>query len=101
VVSRDGGTETIAVVGDLDIERAVRLGEAVRHAETGTADRIVVDLREASSLDHPALEMLWAMRIRLEEWPERLLLVPPVSEAVRRFIADAGRREMLFGARGA
>jgi hypothetical protein len=77
VVSRESETETIAVAGDLDIETGVRLSEAVRHAETGTADRIVIDLREADVVDHPAAEILWSIRVRMEEWPNRLRVIPP------------------------
>ena len=97
VVSREDDTETIAVVGELDVATGVRLTEAIRTAEAGTAGRIVVDLSEVTSVDHPSVAMLWNTRVRLRRWGDHLEFVPPASEAVERFITLTGTSAILFG----
>jgi anti-anti-sigma factor len=98
VVSREADVETIAIDGELDVATAVRLTEAIRQAEAGTAARIVVDLGEVSFLDRSALAMLWKTRVRLRRWGDRLEFLPPVSETVQRFIDQARMSELLYGA---
>ena len=97
VVSREDDTETIAVVGELDVATGVRLTEAIRTAEAGTAGRIVIDLSEVTFVDHPAVAMLWNTRVRLRRWGDDLEFIPPTSEAVERFIALTGTSAFLFG----
>jgi anti-anti-sigma factor len=97
VVSRDADTETIGVVGELDARTGVRLTEAIRTAEAGTAERIVVDLEHVSSINRPALTMLWKARVRLRGWGETLQVSPPTSEEVQRFIARTEMDDLLYG----
>src|SRR5690242_10739189 len=95
--SRDGGTETIALSGDLTIANASRLEEAIRNADARAAERIVVDLSQVTFMEHQVLVLLLrAGSSWLNDGNERLRFLPPDSEEVRHYIWSTGTSEMLF-----
>jgi anti-sigma B factor antagonist len=71
----DGGGHLIRVSGEVDLLTAPELEQRVSSAVDAGADRLVVDLREASSIDSSSLGVLIGAHRQVEQRGGRVVVV--------------------------
>jgi anti-anti-sigma factor len=90
--SRDGGSVTIALDGDLDFASVDELETAILAAEQSDADAIRLDLAEVTFIDSTGLSQLLEAKKRSDG---RFRVTPSNSEAVSRLLSLTGTTEIL------
>lgn len=73
---REGVAQIIELMGELDLDGAPRLEEALRHAEAGDAASIVVDLGGLDFIDSTGLRLLVMASERMQDGRFSLLRGP-------------------------
>lgn len=86
VTTRDGGTITISLAGELDTSRAEQVDAELKKAQAD-ADRVVVDLRDLTFLDSMGLNVLLEARRRDGNQKSDLSFIPSEHEAVTRLLS--------------
>jgi anti-sigma B factor antagonist len=89
-ISRAGDATIIAVSGELDLASAAQLDEAIRGAEEGATEWIVVDLEDMSFMDSAILTVLLMARLRARDNGHRLRFVRSRHEQVARLLSVTG-----------
>src|SRR5829696_8649953 len=80
----------ILVSGELDLDSADELDEAIRVAEKATEGAIVVDLTNLRFMDCIGLSMLLKAHARSRHDGSRTRLLPSKYDAVRQLVAVTG-----------
>jgi anti-sigma B factor antagonist len=93
--SRAGDSTIIALSGELDLASADELDEAIRGAEVGATEWIVVDLEEMSFMDSAILTVLLMARLRARDNGHRLRFVRSRHEQVARLLSVTGTTKMF------
>jgi len=94
---REGDAQIIELIGELDLDGAPRLEEALREAEAGDATSIVVDLGSLEFIDSTGLRLLVIAaerstegRFSLLRGPKQVHRVFEITDLVERLpFADA------------
>jgi anti-sigma B factor antagonist len=89
--SREGNWAVIALIGELCLENVELLDQAIRSAETGDSERIILDLRELSFMDSMGLTVL----LQAHERCDRISFIPSKQDGVARLIAVTGTEGAL------
>ena len=85
----------VLVSGDLDLASADKLEEAIRVAETATAQEIVVDLTNLRFVDSRGLSVLLNAHNRSRQDGDRIRFLPSKYDAVRQLVAVTGASRMF------
>jgi anti-anti-sigma factor len=91
----DGGGQTLAVAGELDLANAGTLEAELERAAGDGAEPITVDLRELEFIDSTGIAVLVAAHRRLNDGAVRVRLVQSEAPAVRRVIEITGLEQEL------
>ena len=86
------GTDTLALTGELDIDSASKLEEAVREVcASGTG--LVIDLRKVTFMDSTGLRVLIVAGALCEEMGHELRIIP--GEDIQRILEITGLDRVL------
>jgi anti-anti-sigma factor len=93
-VVREGRTGTVRAAGEIDLAETQRLEAALRTLQDGSADAIVLDLREVTFLDSTALRALTSADVRARQEGYELKIVRG-SEPVQAILHLTGLDKIL------
>jgi anti-sigma B factor antagonist len=93
--SRAGESTIIAVSGELDLASAAQLDEAIRGAEKGAPEWIVIDLEDMSFMDSAILTVLLMARLRARDNGHRLRFVRSRHEQVAQLLSVTGTTKVF------
>jgi anti-anti-sigma factor len=85
VVSKQGTTSTIQVVGEWDPAARERMSDAVSQALGRHPESVVLDLSRATSMDSSGIALVVALAKRCTCQNVRLVIVPGPAEVQRLF----------------
>jgi anti-anti-sigma factor len=86
------GRHTLALTGELDLDSANKLEEAVREVCTSGAD-LVIDLRKVTFMDSTGLRVLIVAGTLCEEKEQELRIIP--GEDIQRILEMTGLDRVL------
>jgi anti-sigma B factor antagonist len=81
--------------GELDLETAPLLDEALARADRTPAPKVVLDLRQLSLIDSAGVMLLLRAAERSRAYSNRLRIIGTPGGPVERLLALCGLREML------
>jgi anti-anti-sigma factor len=87
-----GGRHTLALTGELDIDSASKLEEAVREV-CASGTRLVIDLRKVTFMDSTGLRVLIVAGTLCEEKGHELGIIP--GEDIQRVLEISGLDRVL------
>ena len=92
VVAVEGGgdTQTISLIGELDLSNAESLSAALDQAEAADGATVVIDMRRLEFIDSTGIALLVACHRRLNGDADRLRIVASQASAVRRVLSVTG-----------
>jgi anti-anti-sigma factor len=92
---RTGGDERIHLLGEMDLSVIGSVDREMRRAESGDADRIVLDLRELEFLDAAGIRLLLHLNARSKSNGGRLRITRSGFPQVQRVIDLTGAGDVL------
>jgi anti-anti-sigma factor len=92
---RTGGDERINLLGEMDLSVIGSVDREMRRAESGDADRIVLDLGELEFLDASGIRLLLHLSARSKSNGGRLCITRARSRQVQRVIDLTGAADVL------
>jgi anti-anti-sigma factor len=92
---RTGGDERIHLLGEMDLSVIGSVDREMRRAESGDADRIVLDLGELEFLDASGIRLLLHLSARSKSNGGRLCITRARSRQVQRVIDLTGAADVL------
>lgn len=92
---RSGGDERIHLLGEMDLSVIGSVDREMRRAESGDADRIVLDLGELEFLDASGIRLLLHLNARSKSNGGRFRITRSDSPQVQRVIDLTGAGDVL------